>query len=323
MVRYVIKRLFMIIPILIGVTIFIFVLLSLAPGDPAKVALGSLATEEELQLFRVQNGLDAPLFMQYVNYMVKAVTGDFGTSYTSHQSVNSMIASHVGTTLFLSFTSMFLTIALALPLGVMMATRQNSFFDNSMRVITIIFTSMPLFWLGMMLILLFTVALNGLLPSAGLFRAPGDWLMPIVCLACQGITMCARTGRSSMLEVINQDFIRTARAKGLKRKDIIRRHALKNALLPMITVYGRIIATCFSGSVVIESVFGIYGIGSMMTYALRQKDIPTVMGSIIISCIVITIVNLLTDVMYAFIDPRIKSQYVRTSSKIKVVSLNG
>jgi len=322
-VRYVIKRLVLIIPIMIGVTIFIFILLSLAPGDPARVALGSLATEEELQLFREQNGLDAPLYMQYINYMFRAVTGDLGTSYTSHQSVNSMISLRVGTTLFLSFTSMFLTIVIALPLGVNMATRQNSLFDNSMRVITIIFTSMPLFWLGMMLILLFTVALKGFLPSAGLFRAPGDWIMPVVCLACQGITMCARTGRSSMLEVINQDFIRTARAKGLKRRDIIRRHALKNALLPMISVYGRIIATCFSGSVVIESVFGINGIGSMMTYALRQKDIPAVMGSIIISCIVITVVNLLTDVTYAFIDPRIKSQYVRSSSKIKVVSLNG
>ena len=322
MVRYVIKRLILIIPIMIGVTIFIFVLLSLAPGDPARVALGSLATEEELQLFRIQNGLDAPLYMQYINYMLRAVTGDLGTSYTSHQTVNSMIALRVWTTLFLSFTSMFLTIVIALPLGVGMATRQNSLFDNSMRVITIIFTSMPLFWLGMMLILLFTVALKGFLPSAGLFRAPGDWIMPIVCLACQGITMCARTGRSSMLEVINQDFIRTARAKGLKRRDIIRRHALKNALLPMISVYGRIIATCFSGSVVIESVFGINGIGSMMTYALRQKDIPAVMGSIIISCIVITVVNLLTDVTYAFIDPRIKSQYVRSSSKIKVVSLS-
>jgi len=320
-VRYVITRLLMIIPILIGVTIFIFVLLSLAPGDPARVALGSLATEEELQLFREQNGLDAPLYMQYVNYMLKAVTGDLGTSYTSHQTVNSMISLRVGTTLFLSFTSMFLTIVIALPLGVGMATRQNSFFDNSMRVVTIVFTSMPLFWLGMMLILLFTVKFN-ILPSAGLFRNPGDWIMPMVCLACQGITMCARTGRSSMLEVINQDFIRTARAKGLKRRDIIRRHALKNALLPMISVYGRIIATCFSGSVVIESVFGINGIGSMMTYALRQKDIPAVMGSIIISCIVITVVNLLTDVTYAFIDPRIKSQYVRSSTRIKVVGVN-
>ena len=321
MVRYVIKRLVLIIPIMIGVTIFIFILLSLAPGDPARVALGSLATEEELQLFREQNGLDAPLYMQYINYMLKAVTGDLGTSYTSHQTVNSMIGLRVGTTLFLSFTSMFLTIVIALPLGVGMATKQNSVFDNSMRVVTIIFTSMPLFWLGMMLILLFTVKFN-ILPSAGLFRNRGDWLMPIVCLACQGITMCARTGRSSMLEVINQDFIRTARAKGLKRRDIIRRHALKNALLPMITVYGRIIATCFSGSVVIESVFGINGIGSMMTYALRQKDIPAVMGSIIISCIVITVVNLLTDVTYAFIDPRIKSQYVRSSTRIKVVGVH-
>jgi len=318
MVRYIFMRLLMVIPILIGVTFFLFMLLILAPGDPAQIALGSGATVEELALFRKQNGLDAPAFVQYLNYMKKAVTGDFGISFMTRQTVSSMISIRVGTTLFLSFSSMALTIIISMPLGVYMAVKQNSLFDNTMRVFTIIFTSMPQFWLALMMILLFSVYL-GWLPSAGLgsFKQA---VMPVVCLATGGITMCARTGRSSMLEVINQDYIRTSRAKGLKWGYIIRRHALKNALLPMVSVYGRIIATCFSGSVVIESIFGINGIGQMMTNALRQKDVPAIMGSIIISACVITVVNLLTDLTYAFIDPRIKSKYLRRKNKLMAVS---
>ena len=320
MVRYVAKRIVMIIPVMIGVTFFLFMLLTLTPGDAALIVLGTTATEEQIEMFRDQNGLNDPAIVQYFNYMRNVFRGDLGTSFNTRQSVNAMIAVRAPSTLFLSLTSMVLTIAVAMPLGVSMAVKQNSIFDNTMRVITIVLTSMPMFWLAMMMIMLFSVHLR-LLPSSGMdgFRAI---IMPIVCLACQGITMCARTGRSSMLEVINQDYIRTARAKGLKRGRIIRRHALKNALLPMVTVYGRIIATCFSGSVVIESIFGINGIGMMMLDALRQKDVPAIMGSIVISCLVISIVNLLTDIAYAFIDPRIKSMYVRKKSTIKAVSAN-
>ena len=322
MIRYIIKRLIMIIPIMIGVTLFLFLLLSLTPGDPAKIVLGSTATEEQLDLFREQNGLNESLPVQYINYMSKAVTGDLGISYVTRQSVNSMIATRAPATLFLSFSSMIITIIVALFLGIAMAVKQNSIFDNVMRVVTVVFTSMPQFWLGLMMIMLFTVKLKWL-PSSGLFASPGDWIMPVVCLACGGITMCARTGRSSMLEVINQDYIRTARAKGLKYNYILRRHALKNALMPMISVYGRIVATCFSGSVVLEQVFGINGIGQLMINALRQKDVPAIMGSIIISAFVITLVNLLTDLCYALIDPRIKSKYVKPRNKKKAVSANG
>ena len=320
MVRYVIKRLIMIIPILIGVTLLLFILLAMTPGDPAVIAIGPGAQEEQIELFKIQNGLDKPLYVQYVTYMAKAVTGNLGVSYTSRQTVSSMISVRVGATLFLSLTSMAITIIVALFLGIAMAVKQNSIFDNFMRVLTIIFTSMPQFWLALMLLLLFSVQLKWL-PSANLFKQPGDWILPIVCLAFNGITVCARTGRSSMLEVINQDYIRTARAKGLKRNYIIRRHALKNSLLPMVSIYGRIIGQCFSGSVVLETVFGINGIGSMMTYALRQKDVPAIMGCIIISACIITVVNLLTDLTYAFIDPRIKSMYTRRKNKpIEVAS---
>ena len=308
----------MIIPILIGVTLLIFLISSLTPGDPAVIALGTEATDEQLDLFREQNGLDKPLIVQYLNYIFGVVQGDLGTSFLTRQSVSSMIAVRVGNTLFLSFTSMFLSIFLALFLGIAMALTQNSFFDNIMRVVTIIFTSMPQFWLALMMILLFTVRLNWL-PSVGLgtFKQA---IMPVVCLSLGGLTTCARTGRSSMLEVINQDFIRTARAKGLTFSYIIRKHALKNALLPMVSVYGRIISSCFAGSVVIESVFGITGIGQMITNALRQKDVPAIMGSIVISACVIAIVNLITDLTYGFIDPRIKSMYVSRKTKPKAVT---
>ena len=316
MIRYIINRLIMIIPILIGVTFFLFMILALTPGDPARIVLGSDATEEQLEMFREKNGLNDPAIVQYFNYMIKAVRGDFGTSFHTRQSVSSMIAIRAPVTLALSFTSMFISIFAAMPLGVQMALKQNSIFDNILRVVTIVFTSMPQFWLALMMILLFSVQL-GWLPSSGF------GIMPVLCLALGGITSCARTGRSSMLEVINQDYIRTARSKGLKRGYIVRRHALKNALLPMVSIYGRIISTCFSGSVVVESIFGINGIGQMMTNALRQKDVPAIMGSIIISCCVITVVNLLTDIAYAFIDPRIKSKYVRRKTKLEAVSADG
>jgi len=322
MIQFIIKRLLMIIPILIGVTLLIFFVLALTPGDPANVALGPGASVEEIELFRKQTGLDKPLFVQYFDYMAKAVTGNLGVSYHNRQTVSSMISSRVGNTLFLSFTSMAFTIIVALFLGIAMAVKQNSFFDNFMRVFTVVLTSMPQFWMALMMILLFSVQLRWL-PSAGLFRNPGDWIMPIFCLAGGAITMCARTGRSSMLEVINQDYIRTARAKGLKRGYIIRRHALKNSLLPMVSVYGRIIGTCFSGSVVIESIFGINGIGNMMTEALRGKDVPAIMGSVIITACIVSVVNLLTDITYAFIDPRIKSIYTRRKSKIALAGVGG
>ena len=312
----------MIIPIMIGVTFLLFMLLSLAPGDPAQTALGPGVKEEQLALFREQNGLNDPAVIQYINYMRKAVTGDLGVSYKTRQHVSVMIAARAGSTLFLNLSSMAFTIIIALFLGIAMAVKQNSFFDNFMRVLTIIFTSMPQFWLALMMILLISVKLR-LLPSSGLFDNPGDWIMPVICLSFIGITLCARTGRSSMIEVTGQEYIRTAKAKGLTHGYIIRRHALKNSLLPMVTVYGRIIGTCFSGSVIIEDIFGIPGIGQMMTNALRQKDIPAILGSIIICTFVIAVVNLLTDVAYAFIDPRIKSQYIRQKNKIRTVSADG
>lgn len=307
------------IPILIGVSLLVFLLMRLAPGDPAEIALGSGATQEQIELFREQQGLNDPLPMQYLNYMKGALKGNLGTSYQTKLSVRYMISTRVGPTLLLSFSSLALIIIIALFLSITMAVKQNSAFDNIMRVVTVFFSSMPQFWLAVMLILLFTVVLKWL-PSMGLSSFK-HMILPVICMSFSGITICARTGRASMLDVLHQDYIKTARAKGFRTNYVIRKHVLRNALLPMVTVYGRMVGNCFAGSVVIETIFGISGIGQMMTTALRTKDMPVIMGGVLITAVFISIANLLTDVAYAFIDPRIKAKFF-TGKKVLAAEVN-
>lgn len=234
------------------------------------------------------------------------------------QDVSLMIGIRIWNTLILCAGACLLITILGVILGIAMALRQNSFFDNVMRVIVLIFSAMPQFWLGMMLILLLCVHWR-LLPPMGDISDFSSMILPWLCTAMGGITVVSRTTRSSMLEIIHQDYIRTARAKGLREKYIVRRHALKNALLPIITVLGRYVGASFGGAVVVENVFSINGIGKMMVDALRQKDIPVVMGSVMISALLMAVVNLITDIAYAYVDPRIKSQYVGKKRKKKTV----
>jgi peptide/nickel transport system permease protein len=315
MVRYTIRRLILIIPILILVSIAIFLLLSLSPSDPALLILGANASDADLAMFREQHGLDQPLATQYLNYMAGLIRGNLGASYKTGQSVAYMIQLRIGNTIILCAGACVLITLVGIILGTAMALKQNSVFDNAFRVIVLIFSAMPQFWLGMMLILLLCVKM-GLLPSYGFDTVP-HMILPWICTAMGGITVVSRTTRSSMLEVIHQDYVRTARAKGLKENYIIRRHALKNSLLPIITVLGRYVGASFGGAVVVENVFSINGIGKMMVDNLRQKDIPVVMGSVMISALLIAVVNLLTDIAYAYIDPRIKSQYAGKIRKKK------
>ncbi len=212
-------------------------------------------------------------------------------------------------TLLLSFGSLFLILIVSIPLGIVLAVNQNSVFDNVMRVVTLVLAAMPGFWLGLMLIILFSVKL-GWLPSNGLESVQAS-IMPLICLSVAGWTTNSRLTRASMLDVIRQDYIRTARAKGLRYGPILRKHALKNALLPIVTSVGMAIGQCVGGSVIIETVFGINGLGKMMVDALRQKDVPTIMSSVIIAAVIIALANLLTDLSYAVIDPRIRSNYVK------------
>lgn len=321
MSRYILKRLLQMIPIVIGVSVIVFLLLSLSPGDPAKMILGLNAKEEELALMREQLGLNDPIPLQYFHYMKNVLIGDFGTSYSTKQSVIEMIAVRLPPTLILSFGSLLTILIVAIPLGIALAVKQNSPFDNIMRVVSLFFAAMPGFWIGILMIILFSVKL-GWLPANG-FDKPSAMIMPIICSSIAGWAVNSRITRASMLDVIRQDYIRTARAKGLKESVVIRKHALKNALLPTITSVGMAVGGCFGGSVIMEMLFGINGMGKMMIDALRQKDIPTIMAGVIITSIIIAVANLLTDLAYSYVDPRIRSMYARRRTIRKEVAGNG
>lgn len=321
MSRYILKRLLQMIPIVIGVSVIVFLLLSLSPGDPAKMILGLNAKEEELALMREQLGLNDPIPLQYFHYMKNVLIGDFGTSYSTKQNVIEMIAVRLPPTLILSFGSLLTILIVAIPLGIALAVKQNSPFDNIMRVVSLFFAAMPGFWIGILMIILFSVKL-GWLPANG-FDKPSAMIMPIICSSIAGWAVNSRITRASMLDVIRQDYIRTARAKGLKESVVIRKHALKNALLPTITSVGMAVGGCFGGSVIMEMLFGINGMGKMMIDALRQKDIPTIMAGVIITSVIIAVANLLTDLAYSYVDPRIRSMYARRRTIRKEVAGNG
>jgi peptide/nickel transport system permease protein len=307
MTRYFLTRLLHVIPVLIATTLLVFALLSLSPSDPAQLILGMGAKPEQLEMMREQLGLNDPLLVRYARYMGGAVTGDLGMSYSTNRPVAELIGARLPNTLILAFGSLLLVLIVAIPLGIALAVRQNSLFDNVMRVVTLLTAAMPSFWLGLMLIIFFSVRL-GWLPSSGLESVKAA-IMPLICLSVASWTVMSRLTRASMLDVISQDYIRTARAKGLKHGVIMRKHALRNALIPVVTSVGLLIGQVVGGAVVIEILFGINGIGKMMVDAVRQQDVPTIMGGVLISAVVIAIANLLTDLSYAVIDPRLESMY--------------
>jgi peptide/nickel transport system permease protein len=307
MTKYFLTRLLHVIPVLIATTLLVFALLSLSPSDPAQLILGMGAKPEQLEMMREQLGLNDPLLIRYARYMGGVLTGDLGMSYSTNRPVAELIGARLPNTLLLAFGSLLLVLIVAIPLGIALAVRQNSVFDNVMRVVTLLMAAMPSFWLGLMLIIFFSVRL-GWLPSSGLDSLKSA-IMPLICLSVASWTVTSRLTRASMLDVISQDYIRTARAKGLTHAVIMRKHALRNALIPVVTSVGLLIGQVVGGAVVIEILFGINGIGKMMVDAVRQQDVPTIMGGVLISAVVIAIANLLTDLSYAVIDPRLASMY--------------
>jgi len=313
MFKYVMKRILQMIPILLGVSIIVYLMLSLSPGDPARLALGMNAKPEQIEAFNRENGLDKPIVIQYFNYMKKLVTGDLGTSYTTKQQVSSMISVRLPATCILAFGSLVLTYLLSIPLGILLAVKQNTWFDDTYRVVALLASSMPAFWLGMLLILLFAVKL-GWLPSNG-FDTPMHWILPLLCSCFGTWASSSRYIRAMVLDTIRQDYIRTARAKGTPEKQVLFRHAFKNAMLPLITSIGFSIGSFFGGSIILEQVFGINGMGRMMLSALREKDVPTVMAGVIITAVMIAVGNLAADILYGVVDPRIRSIYTSGSKK--------
>lgn len=315
MIKYILKRIVQVIPVLLGVSIIVFLMLSLSPGDPARLALGMNAKPEQIEAFNHENGLDQPVLVQYVNYMKGLVTGNLGVSYTTKQSVTKMIAVRLPATCILAFGSLVLTYLIAIPLGILLAVKQNTFFDDAFRVVALIVSSIPAFWLGLLLMLLFSVKL-GILPSNG-FDTPLHWILPLLCSCFGTWAGSSRYIRAMVLDTIRQDYVRTARAKGTPERQVLFRHAFKNALLPLITSIGFSIGNFFGGYIVIEQVFGINGMGRMMLSALREKDIPTVMAGVIITAIMIALGNLVADLLYGVVDPRIRAVYTSGGKKLK------
>lgn len=310
MLRYIGKRILMMIPVMIGISLIIFSIMELTPGDPVTIMLGEGASEEAVSALREEMGLNDNFIVKYIRYIKNAVTGDFGISYRNKVPVVSEIASRFPNTLKLTFLGVTLSVLIGVPVGIISAVKQYTIIDSISLFGALILTSMPAFWLGLMLILLFSLKLD-LLPATGA-DSWRNFIMPAITLAAASMATLIRMTRSTMLEVIRQDYIRTAKSKGASESRVIYKHALRNALLPIVTVIGLNFGYQLGGAIVTETVFAMPGIGSLMIAAVRTKDTPIVMASVLFVAIAAGIINLLVDVLYTYIDPRLKSEYVKS-----------
>lgn len=318
MTRYVIKRILWMIPVILGVAIVIFTIMYFTPGDPATLILGTNSTEAEREILRVQLGLDQPFFVQLVTYLKNVFLHfDFGTSYQYKTPVITGLMSRMKYTLIVGVLCMLLQVCIGIPLGVTAAVHHNGIADRICIFAALIGVSMPQFWLALLLVIAFSLKL-GILPASGI-GGLAHYILPCIANSLGGVAVQARQTRSSMLEVIHSDYITTARAKGLKERTIIWKHALPNALIPLITIIGNGFGMCLSGTVIIELVFSIPGVGTYMTNGIGSRDYAVVRGSVIILAICFSLIMLIVDLIYAFVDPRIKAQYERQGAKKRKV----
>jgi ABC-type dipeptide/oligopeptide/nickel transport system permease component len=294
----------MLIPVLFGVTLVSFSLLHLVPGDPAEILGGQEATKEVVDRIRVEYGLDKPLAVQYVRFVGNAARGDLGISIQSRHPVRELLLQRLAFTLQLSLISILVASAIGLLAGIISSTRQYSIFDTTSMLGALFGISMPIFWLGLLLILVFAVKLQWL-PSGGT-GGLGHLILPAIALGSASAAVIARMTRASMLEVTRQDYIRTARATGYRESVVIFRHGLKNAMIPVLTVFGLEFGTMLGGAVLTETVFSLPGIGRLLVEGIFARDYPVVQGAMIVVATTFVLVNLLTDVAYAFFDPRIR-----------------
>jgi len=307
MLKFIGKRLLMLIPVLIGVSLIVFTLMQLSPGDPAMIILGAQAAPEDIANLREEMGLNDPLVVQFFRFLLGMFTLDFGTSYKDGMPVLTKLLEALPYTAQLTFSAILLALIVGIPAGIISATKQYSIFDRIASVLALIGFSTPNFWLSIMLILVFSVNLQWL-PVSG----TGSILhlvLPSIALGLQSAAVFTRMTRSSMLEVLNMDYIRTARAKGLSERVVILKHALKNALIPVITVVGLQIGLLFGGAILTETVFAWPGVGRLMIDSIRAKDTPVVQGGVIFTASIFVFINLLVDILYAYVDPRVKAQY--------------
>lgn len=307
MLKYVIKRLFALIPVVIGVTFLVFMIMQLAPGDPVKIILGENSTPEQVEELREEMGLNDPVLVQYGRYMMNFFKGDLGISYSTKHPVADEVFARFPYTLKLSLVAGVVSILLAIPLGIIAAVKQNTIFDNFSMILSLVGVSMPIFWLALLLVLCFSVKLRWL-PVQGA-DSWKSYILPAISLGFMNMASIARTTRSSMLETVRQDYIRTARAKGVSHSTVIVRHAFRNALIPTITVCGIQMGQLLGGSVLTETVFAWPGIGRLMVSSINARDIPMVLGCLVLMTVCFSVVNLVVDLLYGFMDPRIKAMY--------------
>lgn len=312
--RYLIKRLIAAVFVLIGVSFVVFLVLHLTPGDPAQILLGPLATPDDLARLREQLGLDRPVLIQYVRWASHAVRGDFGRSIVLRRPVLPEVAHRFAATLILAAGGIALAFPLGTLAGLVAAARRGTLADRLTTVAAMLGQSMPAFWVGLLLIITFSLRL-GWLPGTGMYSPAGNegvadllvhLILPAVTLALVPLSIIARLTRSSMLDVIGQDFIRTARAKGLAERTVIGKHAFRNILVAMATVFGLQAGFLLAGAVYVETVFSWPGIGFMMVNAILTRDFPLVQGGVLLVAATYVLINLATDLVYAYVDPRIR-----------------
>lgn len=312
MTVFVIRRIFALLPVLLVVAVVSFALVHLTPGDPAANIVGDDATAEDIRLMREKLGLDRPLLVQFGSWFGNALTGDLGRSIYTSRPVMESIAARLEPTLVLTGYSLLIALALGLLAGVLGAVYRNTIIDQTLLVTSLLGVSMPNFWLGINLILLFSVSwrlfpVAGYVPlDEGVLRTLHSLTLPALALGFSQSAIIARMTRNSMLEVLGQDYVRTARAKGLKPSTVVLRHALRNALVAVVTVVGVVVTVLLSGSIVVESVFSLPGLGRLMIEAVQRRDYPVIQGVILFVAGINVVVNLLVDVSYVLIDPRIE-----------------
>lgn len=312
MAQYIFRRVISLIPILIVVAVVDFIIIHLTPGDPAAVMLGSEATETDLANLREQLGLNLPIYIQFGKWILGVLQGDLGRSIFINMPVTQAIWQHLGPTISLTLLAEIIAVLFAIPLGVMAATHQGTWSDQSFMMIALLGISIPSFWLGLNLILLFAVKLNWL-PAAGyqplsngLVNHLRYLILPAISLGVMQGALIARMTRSSMLEVLNENYILTAEAKGLSQRVVIYKHALKNAFIPILTVIGLTFATLIGGAVVTETVFNIPGIGKLIVNSVLRRDYVVIQGTVLMIAVAYVLINLFVDILYAYIDPRVR-----------------
>jgi len=314
MIGFTIRRIIAMIPVLLGVLLIVFTLSHFMPGDPVLQQLGTNYTPEQYEALERQLGLDKPFFVQFWNYLVGVVTHfDLGTSYSTHRAVSTMIFENIGTTLKLGILSCVLTMVIGVPLGILSAIKQYSVADVTVTTVSMIFAALPGFWLGLMMMLLFSLNL-GWLPSSGIGTWQ-QWIMPVLAQGLMPVALITRMTRSSMLEVIRQDYIDTAYAKGCSDRYVIWRHALKNALIPVITVFGMQMSMIFGSTIITEMIFSMPGVGTMLMRAITGRDYPTIVGVVLVISLCVCLINIFVDLAYTVVDPRIKEQFSGRNNK--------